>query len=472
MVGNPPKTRFAPSPTGRLHLGNARTALFNALLALCEGGVFLLRIEDTDPERSREEFIAGLVEDLQWLGITWQEGYRSGGEEGPYRQSLRAEVYGGDFERLAEAGQAYPCFCTPRELELSRKAQRAAGRPPRYAGTCARLSQDERDARLARGDAATLRFRVPPGRSVMFDDVVRGPQRFSTDDIGDFIIRRADGSPAFFFSNALDDSRMGVTHVLRGEDHLVNTPRQMLLLEALGQPAPAYGHISLIVGEDGSPLSKRLGSVGVQELREQGYLPAAVVNYLARLGHAFPQNDLLELDALARQFDLARLAGSPARFDPAQLRHWQREAISALPPDALWQQVPEAAKAMLPPDRQALFVETVRENVLFPGEFNHWAERLFADELTLETEAGEIVGAAGRAFFDAALQVLDEAADDFKALANGVKAATGKKGKALFQPLRAALSGRLNGPEMWRIYQLLGQDRVRRRLEAARDASE
>ncbi len=471
MTGHLVKTRFAPSPTGWLHLGNARTALFNALLALREGGVFLLRIEDTDRERSREAFLSALLNDLRWLGTTWQEGPDAGGDAGPYRQSLRGPVYASSFERLVEAGQAYPCFCTPRELELSRKAQRAAGRPPRYAGTCAHLGRNEAEARLARGDAATLRFRVPEDELVAFDDLVRGRQQFSTDDIGDFIIRRADGSPSFFFSNALDDARMGVTHVLRGEDHLANTPRQLLLLRALDEPAPAYGHISLIVGEDGAPLSKRLGSVGVQELREQGYLPVAVVNYLARLGHSFPENDLLDLNTLARQFDLTRLAGSPARFDPAQLRHWQREAVNALAPEALWQQAPEAAKAAVPPERQPLFVETVRENVLFPAELAPWAERLFADDYEPDAAAREVVTAAGRAFFDAALQVLDEAPGEFKAFANGVKAETGAKGKALFQPLRAALSRSLDGPEMGRIYVLLGTERVRRRLAAARDAS-
>ncbi len=471
MSGHPVKTRFAPSPTGRVHLGNARTALFNALLAAGEGGVFLLRMEDTDRERTREEFLAAMMADLQWLGLTWQEGHGAGGDKGPYRQSQRGDVYGDYFERLEQADWAYPCFCTPRELDLSRKAQRAAGRPPRYAGTCARLSRQEAEGRLAGGEAATLRFRVPRDQAVEFDDLVRGRQQFGTDDIGDFIIRRADGSPSFFFSNALDDALMGVTHVLRGEDHLANTPRQMLLLNALDLAVPAYGHVSLIVAEDGSPLSKRHGSTSVQEFREQGYLPAAVVNYLARLGHSYGENGLLDLDTLARRFDLARLAGSPARFDLAQLRHWQGEAISALSPDALWQQAPEAARVGIPPEQQALFLETVRENILFPAELARWSERLFGAELEPEAAAREVIIAAGRGFFEAALQVLEEAPGEFKVFADGVKAATGAKGKALFQPLRAALSGTLDGPEMRRIYQLLGTERVRRRLAAARKLS-
>ncbi len=469
MAVTPVKTRFAPSPTGLLHLGNARTALFNLLFARGRDGVFLLRVEDTAPERSREEFLVALEEDLRWLGIIWQEGDSAGGELGPYRQSERGEVYRAYFERLFKADTAYPCFCTPRELELSRKAQRAAGRPPRYAGTCARLSRDQAAVRLARGDSATLRFRVPDDEMVVFDDLVRGRQQFRAADIGDFVIRRANGSPAFFFSNAVDDALMEVTHVLRGDDHLANTPRQILLLRALALKAPDYGHISLIVAEDGAPLSKRQGSASVQELREQGYLPAAVVNYLARLGHSYTENDLLNVDTLGQRFEPARLVSSPARFDVAQLRHWQREAMTVLSATELWERAPAQSRERVPAIQQAAFLETVRENVLFPAELAVWSERLFAEELEPDPAAHEVITEAGQPFFEAALGVLDAAPRDFKAFADGVKAVTGAKGKALFKPLRAALSGTLDGPEMRRIYDLLGPDRARRRLASARN---
>lgn len=277
------KTRFAPSPTGLLHLGNVRTALFNALYARHGGGVFLLRIEDTDLERSRGEYILSLMEDMHWLGLDWQEGPEADDTHGPYAQSQRGEIYRRYFDELEEQGLAYPCFCSQRELELSRKTQLASGRPPRYAGTCAHLTAEERQKRLDKGIQPTLRFRVENGAVVQFNDLVRGPQAFPTDDIGDFVIRRAEGSAAFFFSNAIDDALMDVTHVLRGEDHLTNTPRQILLQQALGLATPHYGHISMIVGADGAPLSKRTGSRSVRELREAGYLPLAVVNYLARL---------------------------------------------------------------------------------------------------------------------------------------------------------------------------------------------
>jgi len=468
MSNAPVKTRFAPSPTGYLHLGNVRTALFNALLAGCEGGVFLLRIEDTDRERSRPAYLEALAQDLRWLGLDWDEGYDAGGDRGPYRQSERDGIYQGYFDTLREADLAYPCFCSPGALERSRKAQRAAGQPPRYAGTCARLSREEGERRLAAGEEATLRFRVPAGEKVSFIDAVRGPQSFDSDDIGDFIIRRADGSAAFFFCNAVDDALMGVTHVFRGNDHLTNTPRQILVLQALDLPLPAYyGHISLIVGEDGAPLSKRHGSYSVRELREAGYLPGAVVNYLARLGHGYVQAEPMGLDALARRFDVARLTSSPARFDPAQLRHWQREALVDVSRDALWEWLPDEVRGAVPGAERDAFVDAVRENILFPGEAVPWVGRLFGDELSLEPDALSVIAGAGEGFYEAALRVLDEEPVDFKAFAGGVKAATGARGKALFGPLRAALTGVVHGPEMRQLFPLIGPERARRRLNAA-----
>ncbi|HET7369399.1 MAG TPA: glutamate--tRNA ligase, partial [Gammaproteobacteria bacterium] len=306
-MSDPIRTRFAPSPTGLLHLGNVRTALFSALAARAGGGDFVLRVEDTDAARSRPEWIEALLDDLRWLGVEWAEGPDVGGSRGPYRQSERAAIYNDHFKRLIDVGHAYACFCTPAELAASREAQRAAGQPPRYAGTCANLSKVEIEAKRQSGVPAALRFRVPAGIELRFDDVVRGPQTFVSDAIGDFVIRRADGTPAFFFCNALDDALMGVTHVLRGEDHLANTPRQMLLLEALDLTAPRYGHLGLLVGDDGAPLSKRHGSASLHDLRERGVLPGAVLNYLARLGHHYADDPgHADFAALAAAFDLHR----------------------------------------------------------------------------------------------------------------------------------------------------------------------
>jgi glutamyl-tRNA synthetase len=303
----PIKTRFAPSPTGLIHFGNVRTALFNVLLARKQGGSFLLRIEDTDLERSREEYIDALKEDLRWLDLDWQEGEGATGDAAPYRQSQRSAVYEQYLEKLEADGRVYPCFCSAVELEVSRKVQAASGKPPRYSGKCAHLKADEVARKKAEGAPHTLRFRMPSHTMLAFDDLVRGTQKFPSEDIGDFIIRRSDGTFAFFYVNAIDDALMGVSHVLRGEDHLTNTPRQIAILAALGLPVPQYGHISLIVDTQGAPLSKRTGSMSVQELRELGYFPLAVNNYLARLGHHFTDTSLLELHELSAAFETGSL---------------------------------------------------------------------------------------------------------------------------------------------------------------------
>ncbi len=459
------KTRFAPSPTGFIHLGNARTALFSALLARRDGGRFLLRIEDTDAERSRAEFVHALQEDLYWLGLEWQEGPVAGGDLGPYHQSERGGLYADYYQSLEEAGHAYPCFCTEQELSLSRKAQLNAGRPPRYSGKCARLSNDERQAKLDEGLPHTLRFRVPEGE-IGFDDQVRGEQRYQGADIGDFIIRRADGSPAFFFCNAVDDALMQVSAVMRGEDHISNTPRQLMILQALGLEAPGYGHISMIVGHDGAPLSKRHGSRSLRELREAGYLPAAVLNYLARLGHRYDEDVLYSLDELAARFEFERLSRSPARYDPHQLLHWQHKALEALDDESLWAWMGEPVHQLVPDGQRQAFVEAIRPNISFPEHALGWAEAIYRDPLNLDDDCREVVAEAGSSFFQAALAALDEHPEEFKALADAVKVATGVKGKGLFMPLRAALTGATGGPEMGRVFPLLGPERCRARLTA------
>src|SRR5512145_1941589 len=255
MSARPIVTRFAPSPTGHLHLGNARTALFSQLAARSGGGRFVLRIEDTDAGRSDPALTARLLEDLHWLGLDWDEGPDRGGPHAPYLQSARGAIHARAIETLKNSGRVYPCFCTPQELGLARRAQLAAGRPPRYVGTCAALSDSEVRERLAQGRTPALRFRVPAGREIAFDDRIHGPQRFESGDIGDFVVARADGSASFFLGNAVDDAQMEVTLVLRGDDHLTNTPRQLLQLEALGLQAPDYGHLPLLLAPAGSPLS-------------------------------------------------------------------------------------------------------------------------------------------------------------------------------------------------------------------------
>ena len=470
------KTRFAPSPTGLLHLGNVRTALFNYLLARHGGGVFLLRIEDTDATRGEERYERALQEDLRWLGLEWDEGPGRDGGRGPYRQSERQALYQTHFDTLIQRGLAYPCFCTEHELKLARKAQLSAGRPPRYSGRCYGLDPETVRAYRAEGRPATLRFHVPEEAQVRFEDRVRGPQQFSGADMGDFVIRRSDGTPAFFFSNAVDDALMGVSLVLRGEDHLSNTPRQILLLQALGLPVPEYAHMALVVAADGAPLSKRHGSRTVQELREAGFLPGAVVNYLARLGHTYESNAWMPLEALARDFAMDRLHRSPARFDMAQLRHWQKEAVLHGDEDNLWSWMAAARPGdgcriqdWVPEAARRDFVRTVRDNLTLPGDACVWARRLYAETPDYSHEARQVMAEAGAGFFQAALECLGPGAEDFREYCRAVGERARVKGKALYMPLRAALTGQTTGPEMARLWALLGTERVRRRLQAGVD---
>jgi len=457
-------TRFAPSPTGDLHLGNARTALFNLLLARRGGGRFLLRVEDTDVERSRDSWRERQMEDLRWLGVEWDAGPDREDARGPYRQSQRAALYARDLETLSAAGQVYPCYCSALALELARKAQLAAGKPPRYAGTCRELSAEEQARKRAQGIVPTLRFRVPAGRRVEFVDLVRGPQSFLTDDIGDFIVRRADGSASFFFSNAVDDARMGVTHVLRGEDHLANTPRQLLVLQALGLPAPLYGHVSLLLGADGAPLSKRAGAASVRSLRERGYLAAAIVNHLFRLGHSTPEHGLLGLEEMARAFDPAHLGRAPARFDAQQLAGWQKEAVQRLTPEAARSWLSSALPAGL--DERAIdaFIEAVRPNVTLPEDARVWAEVVFGGPPALDEASEAAVREAGRGYFEAAARAAEASGNDLSAVAGAVRAATGRKGAALYLPLRAALTGRAHGPELAPLLKAMPPGKARERL--------
>jgi nondiscriminating glutamyl-tRNA synthetase len=467
MPETPVKTRFAPSPTGLLHLGNARTALFNALFARHAGGIFLLRIEDTDAARSRAEHVAGIVDDLRWLGLEWQEGFDAGGAHGPYRQSERLEIYRQAFNALERSRTVYPCFCSEEVLEQTRRTQLAAGLPPRYPGTCRALSPTEVERRFAGGGRAAWRFRVPDRGGVEFEDLVYGAQRASTADLGDFVIRRADGTFAFLFTNAVDDARMEVTHVLRGEDHLSNTPRQVLLLEALGSPPPRYGHLPLIVGADGAPLAKRHGSAAVNDLRRRGYLPGAVLNYLARLGHSFEDPGWMELEDLAAAFSVERLGRAAARFDPDQLRSWQTQAVARLGAEAFWSWAGEEARDLVPQDSAQAFVDVVRENAVFPDDVAMWAQVIFGDAVVTDPRALEQVRTAGPRFFAAASSELQRVGTDLKALAHGVRQATGVQGRSLFQPLRAALTGRVEGPELARLLPLMGKERALRRLDRA-----
>jgi glutamyl-tRNA synthetase len=457
-------TRFAPSPSGNLHLGNARTALFSFLLARRVGGRFILRIEDTDATRSSEEFCRNQQEDLAWLGLEWDAGPGREDGRGPYRQSQRTAGYAQHFATLERADRVYECYCTALELEVARKSQIAAGKPPRYAGTCRQLSPEQRAARRAAGLTATLRFRVPLGERVEFIDFVHGAQSFLSDDIGDFIVRRADGSAAFFFSNAVDDAAMGVTHVLRGEDHLTNSPRQILILQALQLPVPAFGHVSLLVGADGTPLSKRHGATTVREYREQGFTADALCNLLFRLGHSSPDNTLLGLAAMARAFEPAHLGRAPAHFDAAQLRTWQKESVKQMTAEQVGEWLGSQLPAGLPSTTRTAFIEAVRPNIVLPEDVTQWRQIVFGDPPVMGELEQAVIDEAGHAFFAAAARAASAGPGDFRAIAAATGTATGRKGKALFQPLRVALTGLTHGPELAPLLRAMPEGSAQARL--------
>ncbi len=460
------KSRFCPSPTGYMHIGNIRTALFNSLYALGSQGVFLLRIEDTDKSRSSEEFSIALMEDMRWLGLNWQEGPEVGGSEVSYYQSERQAIYNRYYKQLEQAKLVYPCFCSDAHLKLTRKLQQAAGQPPRYPGTCRNLTPQEIAEKEEQGIRPTLRFIVPQNHVIEFNDLVKGMQRFQSNDIGDYIIRRADGSASFIFSNAIDDSLMGVTHAMRGDDHLTNTPRQLLILQALNLTAPTYGHVALILGTDGSPLSKRNGSRSVRELREEGYLAIALNNYLARLGHYYESPEFMGFDQLAKNFSTDNLGKTPAHYDASQLLHWQKEAIARCDAEFLWQWFGEKVQYIANHQKEN-FINTVRHNVVFPKDALHWAEIFFANSVQYSTEAHDVLKQTAPQFFETALTAVENHGTDFKAVSQFVSQQLNIKGKGLFQPLRVAMSGRLDGPEMPAIFNLLGVDGVKQRLKQA-----
>lgn len=459
------KTRFAPSPTGYMHLGNTRTALFSVLLAKAHRGNFLLRIEDTDSVRSEEIFTEHLQQDLRWLGLDWQEGPSVGGDNGPYFQSHRHKIYDDYYQQLHSAGYAYPCFCSDQELAIARKVQLASGQPPRYAGTCRKLTDEQIAAKQAQGIKPTLRFRVPDNQVIRFTDFVRGEQQFQSNEIGDFIIRRGDGTAAFFFCNAIDDALMGVTHVLRGEDHLTNTPRQLMILQTLNLPIPSYGHMALIVGQDGSPLSKRHGSRSVKELREEGYLADAIRNYLGRLGHYYVNNNFMTLPELVAGFAIENLSKSPARFDPSQLLYWQKQAIQNLDANAMWDWLGTEVQATVPAEYKNVFIEMIKTNITFPREALQWAEVFFSNVFSIDSEAQQFLQTVDKSFWQVAATAVKEQGANFKAVSEIIQQKLNVKGKALFHPLRLALTGRTDGPEMAKIFEMLGTEKIINRFE-------
>jgi nondiscriminating glutamyl-tRNA synthetase len=460
------RVRFAPSPTGQLHVGNARTALYNWLLARRHGGTFILRIEDTDQVRSTAASEQSILEDLRWLGLDWDEGPDIGGGAGPYRQSERLALYASHADRLLADRHAYRCFCTAEQLEADRQAALSAGHAPKYSGRCRALALSDVQARLANGDSSVVRFRVPDQRDVTFADVVRGPVTFSTDVIGDAVLLRSDGSPAYNFAVVVDDALMGVTTVVRGEDHIPNTPRQVLLYEAFGWTPPVFAHLSLVLGPDHAPLSKRHGATSVVEFRARGYLPEALVNYLALVGWSPGGGDeLLPLDEMARRFSLDDVSHSAGVFDVEKLawanRHYLKSADRARLCELSLPFLREAGQVTEPDARGMDWLSAVLPMATdavdrldqVPGRLRQIfgfdaAAALEREEIRAEfsTDGARAVVTALAADLATAPPLQDREA--FRAAAQRVRAVSGQKGKALFHPIRVALTGEAEGPEL------------------------
>lgn len=460
------RVRFAPSPTGRLHVGNARTALFNWLFARHHGGVFVLRVEDTDRERSTAESEQAMLESLRWMGLDWDEGPEAGGDFGPYRQSERLEIYAEQARGLVEKGLAYPCFCSDETLAEKRERAQAEKRPPVYDGTCAGLDPAEAAARAA-AEPHTIRFRVPR-REFIVSDIVRGEVRFPADTVGDFILLRAGGMPVYNFACVVDDGLMEISHVLRGEDHLPNTLRQVMLYEALEMAPPRFAHLSMILGEDRSKLSKRHGAVSVEDFREKGYMPDALLNYLALLGwNPGDEREEMAREEIVEAFDEGRLNKSPAIFDRGKMDWIAGLKIRALKPEQLL----EMARPFLPDEsdeRRLKMIAAVQDNLRCMADLPGALETLQDAPPEPDAEARAWLDEAGP-LYEALIVELEAvdgelSAEAFKAAMKAAGKASGRKGKTLFMPVRVKLTGLMHGPDLAATAEILGKAELMNRL--------
>lgn len=475
------RVRFAPSPTGPFHIGGARSALFNWLLAKKHGGKMILRIEDTDLERSSKESEENIKEALRWLGIQWDEGVDVGGPYGPYRQTERLDIYRQYTDKLIAEGKAYLCYCTDEELEAERQAQLARGETPRYSGRCAALTEEERRRLVAEGRKPAVRFRVPENRQIVFKDLVRGVVTFDSNGIGDFVILKSDGIPVYNYAVVIDDALMRITHVIRAEEHLSNTPRQILLYEALGFELPEFGHISLILGKDRTKMSKRHGATSVEQYRQFGYLPEGLVNFLALLGWS-PANEqeFFTIDELVREFSMDRVAKNPAVFDLDKLNyinaHYIRRADPALVTELALPHLQAAGYVQEPvtPEQRTWLVQVVaavQDYISYAAQVVDHVDIFFKDEVEFESdEARQVLAdpdiprvmAAFKSKLDA-LQVVDAPA--VQAVLKGITKELKVGGKKVYMPIRVALTGRTHGLDLDKFIALIGKERTLVRLQ-------
>lgn len=468
MPDQPIKVRFPPSPTGLLHVGSARTALYNWLYARHTGGTLVLRFEDTDRARSTDEAIDQALRVLEWLGIDW--------DEGPTRQSERMDVYRETAERLIAEGKAYRCYCTPAELDEERTRRQKAGEPVIYSGRCRRLSDEERAAFETEGRSSAVRLHVDPAGETVIEDAVRGTVRWENALLGDHIILRSDGTPTYQFANPLDDIHDGITHVVRGEDLLSSTPRQLALYRALGAPEPVFAHLPMILGPDKKKLSKRHGAVSVEEFRDRGYLPSAVRNYLALIGWSFDdKTTVMTTPELIERFSLERVNTSPGVFDPAKLEWLNGEHLRMLPPEEYVRELQTYLERIgsplaKQPDRVAEVAPIVQEKLRELAQFEAFAGFLFGP-VTYEDEAVRRVvddRDAPRALESAkaALEALPEwTPAGIEEALRGACDETGFKPRVLFGPVRVAISGRTVAPGLFESLELLGREESLARID-------
>lgn len=476
------RVRFAPAPTGLLHIGNARTALFNFLFAKQNQGSFILRIEDTDLERSTDTSMDQIIEDLKWLGISWDEGPDRGGPFGPYRQSQRIQFYHEFAKRLSQEGKSYKCFCSEERLESLRKEQLSQGKMPQYDGRCRSLSQKEIDQMESSGLKPVLRFRVGPN-PILFEDLIHGKMHFNSSTIGDFIIIRSDGMAAYNFACVIDDHLMQISHVIRGEDHLSNTPRQILLYQSLSWKPPVYAHHPLILGPDRSPLSKRHGATAVSQYREEGFLPEALQNYLVLLGWTPPSGrETLSMDQMIKEFSIQSISKSAPLFNRKKLEWLNSFYIRHKEEDQLLKTlIPYFKKANIQTDQLDLqrlkqISLILKENLILLSQVEQYLGIFFDEKFYFEEEAKNIIiETKNRKTLQTILNVLvnspKEEPEGSDSLLTQLEKKTGYHGKSLYAPLRAAITGKTKGPELVKMLPILGRERIIQRLKMALEIS-
>ena len=476
------RVRYAPSPTGHLHIGNARTALFNYLFARNQNGKFIIRIEDTDKKRNIESGEESQLKYLQWLGIEWDESVDKGGEFGPYRQSERIDIYEKYYKELLANNLAYECYCTEDELEKEREDQTSRGEMPQYSGKCCQLSDEQRANLIKEGRQPSIRFRVKKGEIYKFIDIVKDEVSFESDGIGDFVIVKKDGTPTYNFAVAIDDYLMNITHVLRGDDHISNTPKQMMVYEAFGWDIPVFGHMTLIVNEARKKLSKRDETIiqFIEQYEELGFLPDALFNFIALLGWSpVGEEEIFSNEQLIEQFDPSRLSKSPAVFDKQKLIWMNNQYLKSIDVDKLVElSLPHLIKAgrfnenMNQQEKQWArdLISLYQEKMSYGAEIVELTEMFFKTEVEYDQEAKSVlreeqVPEVLQAYLAEIRQLETFSAEEIKAAIKVVQKTTGQKGKKLFMPIRVATTGQTHGPDLPQAIHLLTKETVVARLE-------